>query len=99
VGPRKISDALASPLGQAVLAARGALASWPASDETGQGRREQGEDDGTDVQKTKIAGAWVKKRLKLNLPKVKSKTFEYHFYSTFEGKHFIFCDYVHLSNA
>jgi hypothetical protein len=50
---------------------RGAPASWPASNGTGQGRREEGEDDGTDVQKTKTTGVWVKKGLKLNLRKVK----------------------------
>jgi hypothetical protein len=38
-------------------------------------RREQGEDDGTSMQETKTAGAWVKKELKLILPKVKTKTF------------------------
>jgi hypothetical protein len=42
-----------------------------ARDGIGQGRREEGEDDGTDAQKIKIAGAWMKKGLKLNLPKVK----------------------------
>jgi hypothetical protein len=37
----------------------------------GSGRREEGEDDGTYVQEAKIVGAWVKKELKLILPKVK----------------------------
>jgi hypothetical protein len=78
---------------------RGAPASWPAGDGTGQGRREEGEDDETYVQKTKIAGAWVIKKLKIILPKVKSKTFEYHFCSTFQDKHFLFYDYVHLRNV
>jgi hypothetical protein len=57
VGPRKTSDTRASPLGQAALAAPGAPASWPAGDGTGAwGRREVGEDDGTYVHETKIAG-------------------------------------------
>jgi hypothetical protein len=33
-----------------------ALASWPAGYGIGQGRREEGKDDGTYVQKTKTAG-------------------------------------------
>jgi hypothetical protein len=37
----------------------------------GRGRREEGEDDGTYVRETETAGAWVKKELKLILPKVK----------------------------
>jgi hypothetical protein len=41
----------------------------------------------------------VKRQLKLILPKVKSKTFEYYFFSTFQGIHFLFHDYVHLSNV
>jgi hypothetical protein len=45
----------------------------------GSWRREEGEDDGTYVQESKTVGAWVKKELKLILPKVKSKTFEYNF--------------------
>jgi hypothetical protein len=62
VGPWKISDALTGPLGRAASAAL-----WSASqlacrqrDRAGE-EREKGEDDGTDVQKIKIAGAWVKK--------------------------------------
>jgi hypothetical protein len=74
-------------------------ASWPAGNGTWQGRREEGEDDGTYVQETKIAGAWMKKELKLILPKVKSKIFEYQFCSTFQEKHFLCYDYVHLSNV
>jgi hypothetical protein len=69
---------------------RGAPASWFAGDRIGRGRREEGEYDGSDVQTIKTAGAWVKKGLKLNLPKVKSKTFEYHFCSNFQGKYFYF---------
>jgi hypothetical protein len=53
-------------------------------------RREEGKDDGTYVQE---------KGYKLFLPKVKSKIFEYHFCSTFQDKHFLFYDYVHLSNV
>jgi hypothetical protein len=41
----------------------------------------------------------MKKELKLILPKVKSKTFEYLFCSTFPDIHFLFYDYVHLSNV
>jgi hypothetical protein len=67
----------------------------------GQGsrRREEGEHDGTYARQAKIEGAWVKKELKLILPKVKSKTFEKQFCSTFQDIHFLFYDYVHLSNA
>jgi hypothetical protein len=57
----------------------GAPASWLASDGTGQGRREEGEDDGTYMQETKISGALVKKELKLILPKAKSKIFLFNF--------------------
>jgi hypothetical protein len=65
----------------------------------GSGRREEGEDDGTYVQEAKTAGTWMKKELKLILAKVKSKKFEYHFCSTFQDIHFLFYDYVHLSNV
>jgi hypothetical protein len=65
----------------------------------GSGRREEGEDDGTYAQETKTAGAWVKKELKLILPRVKSKTFEYHFCSNFQDIHFLFYDYIHMSNV
>jgi hypothetical protein len=51
------------------------------------------------VQEIKTAGAWVKKELKLILPKIKTKIFEYHFCSNFQDKHFLFYDYVHLSNV
>jgi hypothetical protein len=63
------------------------------------GRREEGEDDETYARETKIAWACVKKELKLILPKVKSKIFEYHFCSTFQDIHFIFHDHVHMSNV
>jgi hypothetical protein len=65
----------------------------------GRGRREEGEGDGTYAQEAKIAGAWVKKELEPILPKVKSKTYEYCFCSTFQDVHFLFYDYVHLSIA
>jgi hypothetical protein len=64
----------------------------------GSGRREEGEGGGTYAREAKTTGAWVKKELKLILPKVKSKTFEYHFCSTFQDITFRFYDYVHLSN-
>jgi hypothetical protein len=62
-------------------------------------RREEGEDDGIDAQKTKTAGTWVKKKLKVILPSVKSKIFEYHFCSNFQNIHFLLYDIVRLSNA
>jgi hypothetical protein len=65
----------------------------------GSGRREEGEDDGTDAREVKTAGVWVKKKLKLILPKVKPKTFEYHCCLTFQDIHFLFYDYVHLRNV
>jgi hypothetical protein len=67
-----------------------APASWPAGDGTGQGRRVEGEDDGTYVYETKTAGAWVKNKLKLIFPSVKSKTFEYHFFQPFKINIFSF---------
>jgi hypothetical protein len=42
---------------------------------------------------------WVKRELKLILPKVKSKIFEYHFCSTFQDIYFLFHDFVHFSNV
>jgi hypothetical protein len=78
---------------------QGALASWPAAMGQGRGRREEGEGDGTYAQEAKIGGAWVKKELKLILPKVKLEEFEYHFCSTFQDIHFLFYDYVYLSNV
>jgi hypothetical protein len=36
------------------------------------------------VQEAKIARVWVKKELKLILSKVKTKTFEYHFFQLFK---------------
>jgi hypothetical protein len=62
----------------------------------GSGRREEGEGDGTYAREAQTARVWVKKELKLILPKVKSKTFEYYFCSTFQDIHFLFDDYVHL---
>jgi hypothetical protein len=41
----------------------------------------------------------VKRELKLILPKVKGKIFEYHFCSMVQGINFLFHDYVHLSNV
>jgi hypothetical protein len=90
---------LVGPLGRAALAAPGcagqlACRRWDRA--LGGERREKMM--GLMSRKRKIAGAWVKKELKLILPRVKSKIFEYHFCSTFQDVHFLFCDNVHLSN-
>jgi hypothetical protein len=51
------------------------------------------------VQEAKTAGVWVKKELKLILPKVKTTTSEYQIFPTFQDIHFLFYDYIHLSNV
>jgi hypothetical protein len=77
----------------------GVPASWPAGDGIGQ-REERGGRRWWDLcAGSKNSRGWVKYKLKLILPKVKLKTFEYHFCSTFQDVHFIFYDYFHLSNV
>jgi hypothetical protein len=47
---------------------------------------------GLKCKKQKKEGAWVKKKLKLILPKIKSKHLNTNFFSNFQDIHFLFHD-------